>query len=267
MRLFHTTCGDAENPATLFLHGFMGRGSEWDEVCEPLQSEYFCIRPDLPGHGKSTKGTDRDYSIEQTSIALTKLLDELSTETVIVVGYSMGGRIGLYLSIEHPQRVGALILESSSPGLRTQRERDARIELDGKRTERITRLGMNTFIDEWYDALLFESLHSNPERLSNLKAARRKNSPEELAKSLKYSGTGSQPSLWERIGEIDIPTLLLCGERDRKFTVINREMSHLIKSSELTIVPNAGHNVHFEQPVEYGRLLKEFCRGSTESKE
>jgi len=259
MRLSYSTFGERSNPSILFLHGFMGSGADWDEICDKLQSDCFCILPDLPGHGKSVGGSDRDYSIEETSRALMAILDELSIETVIVVGYSMGGRIGLYTAIEHPKRIRAVVLESSSPGLQSQTERDARMELDRKRADMIVKLGMDAFIDEWYDATLFESLHSSETRLSKLKANRRNNIPDELAKSLIHAGTGAQPSLWERLGEMDISALLLCGELDDKFTVINREMSHLIKSAKLTIVPGVGHNVHFEQPAVYSRLLSEFA--------
>ena len=69
-------------------------------------------------------------------------------------------------------------------------------------------------------------------------------------------GTGVQPSLWDRLGELDMPTLLLCGALDTKFSAINAEMHDLMPHSTLTVIPDAGHTTHVEQPERFqGEVL------------
>ncbi|HSH03608.1 MAG TPA: alpha/beta fold hydrolase, partial [Anaerolineae bacterium] len=54
------------------------------------------------------------------------LLDQLNLPQINLLGYSMGGRLALYLAIHYPHRINTLILESSSPGLPTPTEQTAR---------------------------------------------------------------------------------------------------------------------------------------------
>ena len=54
---------------------------------------------------------------------LETLFEQLSVDSFYLVGYSMGGRIALAYTIRYPERVRALILESSSPGLADEQDR------------------------------------------------------------------------------------------------------------------------------------------------
>ena len=61
------------------------------------------------------------------------------------IGYSMGGRVALAAAIERPERVGSLVLESVSPGLKSEVERAARRSLDAALAERIVQGGIKEF--------------------------------------------------------------------------------------------------------------------------
>src|SRR5215210_1944875 len=99
--LNHEVSGDRRSPAVLFLHGFMGSSADWQEVMAALGDRTFCIAPDLPGHGASLGLTTQTYTIEGSARAVTNTLDELGVERPIVAGYSMGGRIALYLALRY----------------------------------------------------------------------------------------------------------------------------------------------------------------------
>ena len=75
-----------------------------------------------------------------------------------------------------------------------------------------------------------------------------RNRPEALAACLRGMGTGAQPSFWEALPGIDIPTLLLAGEEDQKFTQVARKMAEEIPRAELRLMPKAGHAIHLENP-------------------
>lgn len=120
---------DAE-PLVL-LHGFTGSHRSWDAVVPALASIGRCVAVDLPGHGESDFEADAGaYSMESASTALASSLDALRVGPATLIGYSMGGRLALYFALTRPERVRRLVLESASPGLATEAEREARRRSD-----------------------------------------------------------------------------------------------------------------------------------------
>ncbi len=101
----------------------------------------------------------------------------------------------------------------------------------------------------------------SPELRQRLHDQRLRNNPTGLANSLRGMGTGAQPSLWDRLGELTMPVLLIAGEHDAKFSAINREMQSLIPKAQLEIVAGAGHTVHAEQPQRHNEMVRAFLKG------
>ena len=64
------------------------------------------------------------------------------------------------------------MLESASPGIEDDKERIDRAALDDLRAEQIERKGVAAFVEQWYNAPLFDSLHHQPEKLALLKQSR-----------------------------------------------------------------------------------------------
>jgi 2-succinyl-6-hydroxy-2,4-cyclohexadiene-1-carboxylate synthase len=119
--------GDRSRPVVLFLHGFLGKGSDWAGVANRLSDEFYCLAPDLPGHGQThVRGTDDLFTMENTAQGLYELTRQLGSSLYAVAGYSMGGRLALYFAATFPHALKRLVLESTSPGLRTEEERAAR---------------------------------------------------------------------------------------------------------------------------------------------
>jgi 2-succinyl-6-hydroxy-2,4-cyclohexadiene-1-carboxylate synthase len=52
--------------------------------------------------------------------------------------------------------------------------------------------------------------------------------------------------LWDKLKHNKTSLLLLVGEYDAKFRVINSEMARLCESARLEIASSCGHNIHFE---------------------
>jgi len=169
----------------------------------------------------------------------------------------MGGRLALYLTLNFPERFDKVILESASPGLKTAQERSQRCQADEKIAQKLTNIPLKSFLCQWYQQEIFRSLQQHP-KLAQLIERRQQQNPRELAKSLRYLGTGNQPSLWEELLNNTVPLLLLVGEADRKFTAINIEMADRCPVAELEIIPQTGHNIHFEDPKSYLIQLVKF---------
>ncbi|BCL38381.1 2-succinyl-6-hydroxy-2,4-cyclohexadiene-1-carboxylate synthase [Nostoc sp. MS1] len=246
----------------LLLHGFIGNIDEFDEAIKLLGDDFSYLRLDLPGHGKTqVLGGDEYYSMEKTAQGLINLLDELKITKCFLVGYSMGGRLALYLTLHFPELFYQVVLESASPGLPTEVERLERVKRDAQIAKELARSvnksDFASFLINWYHQPIFGNIKYHPEFESMLKS-RLQNQPIELVKSLQFMGTGSQPSLWKKLQDNQVPLLLLVGEHDEKFIEINREMAKISQLSKLNIITDAAHNIHFENTLEFVQKLQEF---------
>ena len=256
--------GDRRKPIVLFLHGFMGSGEDFAVVANLLKSDFCCLLIDLPGHGHTEVSLDANYRMPELASAIVKLLTELSIKKCFLVGYSMGGRLALYLTLRFPQYFIKVVLESASPGLETKAARVNRIKQDLEVAKKLKNLDFALFLEQWYSNPLFISFKQHP-NYNQAIAKRLKNDPHKLAKSLRYMGLGSQPSLWQELKTNQIPLLSIVGELDRKFIAIAEKIASLSTNSKLEIVKNTDHNVHFEQPLMYAEILNSFWQNEEEN--
>jgi len=253
--LHYTTTGDKNYPPLLLLHGFLGSQQDFSEIVPRLSEQFYCIVPDLPGHG-NTQTHEGGYTFEATAKALLNLLDSLNTQQTHLLGYSMGGRLALYLTCFFPERFGRVVLESASPGLKTAEARQARVLKDEAIAQQLETTALPDFMAQWYRNPLFASLKKHPEAFATMLQRRHNNNPAELAAALRGLSTGRQPSLWTALPEIRTPLLLLVGELDRKFVALNREMvAHCSQNQKsqavFHVVADYGHNIHLETPGLY----------------
>lgn len=252
--------GNRDKPLILFLHGFMGDSNEFNEVISLLSDQFCCLTVDLPGHGKTRLlGGDECYTMSNTAQALINLLERLNVKECFLIGYSMGGRLALYLNLHFPQHFSKVVLESASPGLKTEGDRLERTQRDIELAHKLEKGDLSSFLSSWYNQPIFASLKKHP-YFESLIASRLQNTPLELAKSLRNMSTGCQPSLWEELKKNRNHLLLLVGEYDAKFIAINSEMARLCKSAKLEIVSNCGHNIHFENPKIFVENVQIFLR-------
>ncbi len=244
----------------VLLHGFTGSAAGWGtRALGALRSSGVEPRAlDLPGHG--SRAGEADPSLFTLERVVEGIAAELAVEgRTALLGYSMGGRLALHVALRHPERVRALVLESASPGLATAEERAERRAGDEALAERIERDGVDDFVDFWESLPLFAS-HATlpPEERDALRRVRRDNDGTSLAAALRGLGTGSLPSLWERLPEVRVPVLVLTGELDRKFAEIGERMAAALPRAERVVVPGAGHGVHRDRPEAWARAVAGF---------
>jgi 2-succinyl-6-hydroxy-2,4-cyclohexadiene-1-carboxylate synthase len=231
----------------VLVHGFTQTLASWEAVGERLAGRFEVVRVDLPGHGGS--GGVR-VGFEEAA----GLVGEAGGGGAYV-GYSLGGRLCLRLALDRPDLVPALVLIGASPGIGDPGGRAGRREADEALARRVERDGVAAFLDRWLAGPLFASL---PEAAAG-REERLANTSEGLAYALRRLGTGAQQPLWDRLGRLAPPVLLVAGEHDPKFAGIAREMAAAIgPSAEVALVPGAGHAVHLERPAATAVLGEEF---------
>ncbi len=255
---------EGEGEPLVLLHGFTGSSANWEGVTAVLAPHFRVIAIDLLGHGRTDSPTDpTHYRMEQAAADIIAILDELKADPAHLLGYSMGGRLALYLAIHYPDRFRSLVLESASPGLATTAEQAERRRRDEALADKIEREGIRPFVDFWENLPLWDSQQILPdEARQTLRQQRLQNNPMGLANSLRGMGTGAQPSLWERLSELQMPVLLLTGNLDRKFINIGEQMAANMPSAQLQIVPRAGHTIHWEKTAVFTQSVLNFLHDS-----
>ncbi len=261
-KFHYSLINNPNKPVILFLHGFMGNINEFDEAIKILAEEFSFLTIDLPGHGKTqVMGGDEYYTMANTANAVINLIDELKIQQCFLVGYSMGGRLALYLTLHFPERFTKVVLESASPGLATEIERLARVKSDAqiarKLARSITQADFTTFLQNWYSQQIFGSIKNHPQ-FEIMLESRLQNNPVELTKSLQFMGTGNQPSLWEKLNQNVTPLLLLAGEYDQKFIDINTAIVKKCHLAQLKVINHAGHNIHLGNTQKFVKNIKNF---------
>lgn len=257
LNLHHNFKNHDSDETVMLLHGFIADSGSMKEVGDTLGRTFNILYVDLPGFGRS-KSSAVNYDMETVAYNLKMILDELKLEKVHVLGYSMGGRVGLSFAILYPEYTRSLILESTSPGLKTETDKNDRIKIDQQRAIEITS-DYRTFLDGWENMGLFQNQQNLTDgEFLRQRRMRQAQNPEEVADSLRKYGTGVQPSYWDRLSDLHMPVLLIAGARDQKFVSINEEMQKDMNQAALEIVEDAGHNIHLESQAKFDTIITEF---------
>jgi 2-succinyl-6-hydroxy-2,4-cyclohexadiene-1-carboxylate synthase len=251
-------CG--QGPPLVLLHGFTGSAESWRPHMAVWSEKFMTVAVDLLGHGASDSPADPErFGMDRCAEDLAAIFDHLGLARVNLLGYSMGGRVALHMAVTHPERVGRLVLESTSPGLAGPAERQARVAGDEALASSIEQHGLEAFVDDWSRLPLFASQARLPDAVrAGLRGERLRNNPRGLANSLRGLGTGVTPPLWERLKEVCAATLVIAGALDTKYVDLAHAMAAGLATCRLAIVPDAGHAVHLEQPEAFDRLVLEF---------
>ncbi|HKD42347.1 MAG TPA: 2-succinyl-6-hydroxy-2,4-cyclohexadiene-1-carboxylate synthase [Myxococcaceae bacterium] len=247
MKLAYGRWGKGSMPLML-IHGFTGSRASWDHLRPLMGSEVRALAVDLPGHGESEPcSLSGEKGFAQTVAALRRAMDEFGAAPISILGYSQGARLALALAIQSPDRVRRLILESGTAGLIRSRDRTMRRASDEALARQIEVDGIASFVERWKSLPLFAGVRKLPAELAeSVNAGRLACSPRGLASSLRSVGLGIQPNYWPMLPALRVPTLLLTGRRDAKFTGIARAMVREIPMAWLRSFDNAWHAPHLE---------------------
>ena len=268
--------GDPADIPLLALHGFMQTGATWEHVAPRLCRGRCVYAVDLVGHGASDKPADAAaYAIPAIAEALAAFVKEVMLPQnvqavgeggrlqthVHVLGYSMGGRIALELTLRHPELVYTLVLESAGLGPRTQEDRAAYAQRAAEWAHMLREEGVRAFVDYWEQLPLFASQqHLGQDIRDAVREERLANDAEALALTVENSGQHTMPTEREnreRLSYCWTPVLYVCGSRDDKYLAHAEDLQRMGLDTKAIM---GGHNLHLEQPDDFLQALEAFYR-------
>ena len=234
--------GKEKDPSLLLIHGAGGNGQIWDEQVAFFEGKHSLFRLDLPGHGGSAprgEGQIRAYA-QWVRLSSEKLF---AKRPFVLVGHSMGGAIVLELALNPPVGLSGLVLVGSGAKLA------------------VTRAIFQTLSEN--SEAFFQSIDQFAFSLAAPKALRerfirvtRQCPPSVIFDDFKAC---DHFDIRNRLREIKLPTLVLCGEEDQLTPVrYSRYLHENITASRFVLIPQAGHMVMAEQPDLFNRAVTSF---------
>ncbi len=263
VEFFHSVEND--EPPLLFLHGFTGSSEDWRAISAHIDKSFPAIGIDLIGHGKSDSPESEElYTAEAIANQVNNIIELTVKGKVILAGYSMGGRAALNFAVKYPEKVAALILESTTPGIKDNKLRKERVRSDDEIIQFIKTHTLREFVNYWMEKEIFNTQRRfSEEKRNRIKELKLRNNPVGLTNSLLGFGTGKMLPLFEHLNKIKCKTLLITGELDTKFTNINKEILNLFPDAEHKIIKNAGHDTHLEETENFVKDVNEFLNSLT----
>jgi Predicted hydrolases or acyltransferases (alpha/beta hydrolase superfamily) len=238
--VFYHQNGDYQpnRPTLLFVHGAGGTGENWHNQLSGIKG-YNLIAPDLPGHGLSN-GSAADTIIAYREF-IWEVAKALDLESFTIVGHSMGGAIAMELALAYPNALQGQIIVGSG----------ARLKVNPKMLEK---LSMN--IHPLEIVKYSYSLSTSKEILEKANEEM-KTVPTEVY--LADFRACNNFNLMERVKEINVPTLIICGQDDQMTPVkYSEHLSQELSASTVVLISNAGHMSMIEQPQQVNKAIQDF---------
>ena len=230
--------GPDDAPALLLLQGQANSHEWWDGLREDFEPALRTITFDYRGTGGS-RGELDELSTASFAADAAEVLDHLGVDRTAVYGTSMGGRVAQMLALDFPERVSALVLGCTSPGGKHAIRRPREV---GQSLARLRGAEhMRYLFDLFYTPNWTVSpTHSKLLGDGTMTAA-------ESAAHLRIS---ANHDAWDRLPEIQAPTLIVHGDEDRMNPVGNARILHeRIAGSRMLILPEGRHGF-FEEFAE-----------------
>ena len=234
---------NASRPPLIFIHGAGGTHLHWPPQVRRLAGQRIYAL-DLPGHGKS--GGVGSQSVADYARVVLDFLDANHMNKAVFIGHSMGSAISLTLALDFPKRVLGLGLVGSGARLRVAPQILENTNSQGAFPHAIQA------INEWAFGP-----SANP-RLKELAAQRMA----EIRPAVLHGDflACNEFDVMPRLGEISVPTLILCGTEDRLTPMKYSEyLRDHIPAARFVTFPDAGHMVMLEQPEAVANALAEFA--------
>jgi 3-oxoadipate enol-lactonase len=238
-------------PALVLMHGLGWDATLWASTARRFADRYRVVAGDTRGHGQSDKPPG-PYTIDLFARDWIGCLDALGVARACLVGFSQGGMIAQVVAVEHPERVAALVLVSTScrsdPSAKEKMEERIRLARTEGPAASARLAASSVFSKKFADA--------HPEVVEKFVAWRTAMPQDAL---LDATRAGYDFDISARLSAVRVPTLVMYGDDDTLTPPpVVRHVSECVQASDLVGVSGAGHMIPIEQPEVFETRLGAF---------
>jgi pimeloyl-ACP methyl ester carboxylesterase len=241
-------------PPLVLVHGAVSDSRDWRPQLEGLSDEFTVVAWDAPGSGLSFDPPE-DYGLHGFADCLAAFIEALGLERPHVLGLSFGSGLVLELFHRHPELPRTLVLASAYAGWRGSLGRE---EAEQRRQWGLTAAEKprDQFIRDLNETLFTESVPT--ELVEEVSAIAADYHPAGLRA---MANAFADADLRDMLGTIDIPTLLIYGDADKRSPLPVGEALHAqILGSKFVVIPGPGHMVSMEAPERFNEEVRSFLR-------
>jgi len=252
--------GDSRSETVILaLHGFLGCGQDFS-LLKPWAGNVEWVCPNLPAiHPLKNIALWRQQSFLFHRRWLKKWLGALGDRRVIILGYSLGGRLVLNYLSGGKDLPGAAALIGAHPGLGGSSAGRQRYEEDCQRAGAIDLPGWETWLKEWSKQLIFKGQQRVEKNFLNCVQKRRVQlNPFVCGRALKALSTGRMREV--KSVPTAIPLGLFPGEEDTKFLSLSLRMVKQWGHGDVQPIPYSGHACHWENPELFMRIFNQWLQ-------
>ncbi|GAB3505759.1 bifunctional 3-oxoadipate enol-lactonase/4-carboxymuconolactone decarboxylase PcaDC [Emticicia fontis] len=245
--------GTPNSPVLIFSNSLGSEMMMWDELVPYLLPYFRILQYDMRGHG-SSEVTAGKYTIEQLGEDVIDLMDDLKLETAYFCGLSIGGLIGQWLGLNHPERFEKLVLSNTAAKIGDDERWNARIDT-------VTKQGVQSIASETIERWFTEDFRRhNPKRVAEIKAMFLRNN---LTGYVGGCAAVRDADFRTKVQNISVETLIITGDEDPVTNVEQAEyLANKIPYAHLKVL-HARHLASAEIPKEYAQVLLDFLVGDT----
>jgi len=257
IELHYRTIGSG--PPLVILHGLFGSGDNWLTLAREWSAHYTVYLPDMRNHGRSPWTNGIDYPSMAGDVV--GLLDAHHLTQALILGHSMGGKVGMTLAMYAPERVAALVVVDIAPKLYSLNEHTDLLQTLASLD--LTAFQTRTQLDE----TLAVSIPRMDTRQFILKNIYRSDKGD-FAWRMNVGGLLSGlPAIGEDspfLGRppIRLPALFVAGGQSNYIRESDEALIvRLFPSARIERIPTAGHWVHNDAPEVLKSLVNDFFAG------
>jgi pimeloyl-ACP methyl ester carboxylesterase len=239
-------------PPLVLLHGYVGDGpTTWRRQIEALSDEFTVVAWDAPGAGRSSDPPE-PFGMAGYADCLAGFVQRLGLERPHVAGMSFGGALALELYRRHPALPMTLILASAYAGWGGSLPADV-AEQRLQQALVLATLSPEEFVDTLLPTMFSEA--TPPEAVEEFGTSMLAFHPA----GFRAMARASAEDLRDVLPHIDVPTLLVYGDKDERAPLTVAEDLHAaIPGSTLVVLPDTGHVGNIEAPEEFNRAVRTF---------
>lgn len=240
----------------VFLHGGLLDSRMWDDQIAYFRTAFRTIAYDARGHGRSEPTPD----VVEYHADLLDLLQQLDAVPAFLIGQSLGARTAINFALEYPDAVRGLVLVA--PGLAgytfsmqvSRASSDLAAALRENQPERASEI----FMRLWVVGPRRNIGQVSPGVVERVRRMVLDNLMRPSAMEMQLA----EPHAIDRLAEIKVPTLVVCGEEDVPDVLT---IAHLIATrvagARSVLFPGVAHALNMEIPDRFNRLVLDFLRG------